>query len=64
MGLRMDIHNPSVPAASTAQSDSNGVVTRELLLELMGKKADLEKELEALGGVLESVNRVLCCRWL
>ena len=56
MGLRMDIHNPSVPANFKAASTSNGVGDKAALMELMTKKEALESELEALGNVLRSVS--------
>lgn len=56
MGLRMDLHNPSVPSALLQQNETNGAATRETVMDLIRRKDGLEAELEALGGVLESVS--------
>ena len=52
-----NIHNPSIPSTSrqTSGHDSSKAGEYERLLELMEEKARVEKELDALGSVLESV---------
>lgn len=52
-----NIHNPSIPSTSGQSSgnDSSKAGDHEKLLELMEEKARVEKELDALGSVLQSV---------
>lgn len=52
-----NIHNPSIPSTSGPQShhDSSNAGDYGKLLELMEEKVRVEKELDALGSVLESV---------
>ena len=62
MGLRMDdIHTPTVssgPASGPAHHEGNGD-RGKTLLDLITEKTQVEEELKALGGVLESVGRHL-----
>lgn len=52
-----NLHNPSIPSTSGQISghDLSKAGDYEKLLELMEEKARVEKELDALGSVLESV---------
>lgn len=52
-----NIHNPSIPSTSGQSSghDSSKAGDYERVVELMEEKARVEKELDALGSVLESV---------
>ena len=54
MGLRMNIHEPSVAPANQGTSSSSSEEPKPVL-DLISKKDELEAELTALGGVLESV---------
>jgi len=57
MGLRMDdIHTPTVPSGPTTTAAVNGRgKEKRPLFALMDEKARVEKELSALGSVLDSV---------
>lgn len=52
-----NIHNPSIPSTSgqAGGHDSSQAGDYEKLLELMEEKVRVEKELDVLGSVLESV---------
>ncbi|KAI5927785.1 hypothetical protein F4810DRAFT_649426 [Camillea tinctor] len=53
--LRMDtIHAPTVPSGPSSQSVTNGNATQLSFAELQLKKENMEAELKALGGVLDS----------
>ncbi|KAI1487223.1 hypothetical protein F5X96DRAFT_651103 [Biscogniauxia mediterranea] len=53
--LRMDtIHAPTVPSGPSSQSVANGNATQLSFAELQLKKENIEAELKALGGVLDS----------
>ncbi|KAI0442470.1 hypothetical protein F4803DRAFT_519097 [Xylaria telfairii] len=53
--LRMDnIHAPTVPSGPSSRPVVNGSVTQLSFAELQQKKDNLEAELKALGGVLDS----------
>lgn len=49
------LHAPTVPSGPTSNSVTNGNAGHLSFGELQRKKADLEEELKALGGVLDSV---------
>ncbi|KAG5976727.1 hypothetical protein E4U55_007247 [Claviceps digitariae] len=49
-----NLHAPTVPSGQTNGVTTNGTAGHLSLAELQRKKADLEQELQALGGVLES----------
>ena len=54
--LRMNnLHAPTVPSGPTSHAATNGNTGHLSFLELQRKKDDLEAELQALGGVLDSV---------
>jgi hypothetical protein len=54
--LRMDnIHAPTVPAGATSRPLANGNGANLSFAELQHKKSNMEAELSALGGVLDSV---------
>lgn len=55
--LRMNnLHAPTVPSGPTSNAaTTNGVARHLSFAELQRKKEDLEAELKALGGVLDSV---------
>ena len=55
MGLRMDIHAPSVASASQGASEGQSIESRSVL-ELITEKDKVEAELTALGSVLDSVS--------
>lgn len=58
MGLSMDdIHTPSVPSGPTTNgARANGVGQEKVsLIDLIEQKTQVEEELKALGGVLDSV---------
>lgn len=50
-----NLHAPTVPSGPTSGAVANGNAGHLGFGELQRKKADLEEELTALGGVLESV---------
>ena len=60
MGIPMDdLHTPTVPSGPTTQSQANGTRLQGLsLAELVAAKDNLEAELKALGGVLDSVRKL------
>jgi 26S proteasome non-ATPase regulatory subunit 9 len=54
--LRMNnLHAPTVPSGPTTTPATNGGAGRLSFVELQRKKDDMEAELKALGGVLDSV---------
>lgn len=54
--LKMDnLHAPTVPSGQTSSGISNGDAGHLSFHELQRKKEDIEAELKALGGVLDSV---------
>ncbi|KAI1088542.1 hypothetical protein F5B19DRAFT_470868 [Rostrohypoxylon terebratum] len=56
--LRMDnIHAPTVPSGPSSRPLTNGNAKHLSFAELQAKKENLEAELKALGGVLDSVSR-------
>ena len=52
-----DLHNPSIPSTSGQSSghESSNAGDYEKLLKVMEEKVRVEKELDALGSVLQSV---------
>lgn len=55
--LRMNnIHAPTVPSGPTTAPATNGNAAQLSFTELQRKKDDVEAELKALGGVLDSVS--------
>lgn len=50
-----NIHAPTVPSGPTTRPVANGRATHLSFAELQRKKDDVEAELKALGGVLDSV---------
>ena len=58
MGYRMDdLHNPTVPSGPISQPQANGAKLEGMSLKnLIAEKDNVEEELKALGGVLESVS--------
>ena len=55
MGLRMDMHTPSVAPASQDTSSSSTQESKSVY-DLIAEKDKVEAELTALGGVLDSVS--------
>jgi hypothetical protein len=56
--LRMsNLHAPTVPSGPTSSAATNGQVGKLSFVELEKQKLDMEAELKALGGVLESVGQ-------
>lgn len=54
--LRMDnLHAPTVPSGPTSIPVTNGGTSRSSLTDLQRKKENIEAELKALSGVLDSV---------
>ena len=54
--LRMsNLHAPTVPSGPTTAPTTNGNATHLSFTELQRKKVDMEEELKALSGVLDSV---------
>lgn len=54
--LRMDnLHAPTVPSGPSSRPLANGNVKQLSFAELQQKKDNMEAELKALGGVLDSV---------
>ena len=55
-----DLHNPTVPSGPTTNgASSNGALhDKASLMELMDQKNQVEEELSALGGVLDSVSGI------
>lgn len=54
--LRMEnLHAPTVPSGPSSRSITNGNTAHLSFAELSQKKENMEAELKALGGVLESV---------
>ena len=55
--LKMDnMHAPTIPSGPTMRGQTNGVkTTGKTLQELQAQKDNMEAELKALSGVLESV---------
>jgi 26S proteasome regulatory subunit N4 len=54
--LRMDnIHAPTVPSGPSSHPTADGNVKKLSFAELQQKKDDMEAELKALSGVLDSV---------
>ena len=64
--LRMDnIHAPTVPSGPSSQPLTNGGGAQYSFAELQSKKDDMEAELKALSGVLDSVGSAECALlWL
>lgn len=56
-----NIHAPTVPSGPTTAPVANGRATHLTFPELQRKKDNIEAELKALGGVLDSVNRPFTC---
>jgi len=55
--LRMDnIHAPTIPSGPSSRPLANGNAANLSFAELSQKKCNLEDELKALGGVLDSVS--------
>ena len=54
MGLRMDIHAPSVASHAGGSTEGSSVESKSVL-NLISEKDKIEDELKALGDVLESV---------
>lgn len=55
--LRMNnLHAPTVPSGPTSAPATNGNATNLSFAQLQRKKDDVEAELKALGGVLDSVS--------
>jgi 26S proteasome non-ATPase regulatory subunit 9 len=54
-----NIHTPTVPSGETTAPVTNGHAGHLSLAELQRKKDDIEAELKALGGVLDSVFAIL-----
>lgn len=50
-----NLHAPTVPSGETTASITNGDAGHLSFAELQRKKDDVEAELKALGGVLDSV---------
>lgn len=58
--LRMNnLHAPTVPSGPTTAPATNGNAAHRSFGELQRKKDDVEAELKALGGVLDSVRIAL-----
>ncbi len=55
------LHAPTVPSGPTTAPVANGNATQLTIAELQRKKDNVEEELKALGGVLDSVGAL---RWL
>lgn len=51
-----NLHAPTVPSGPTSAPASNGQLGKLTFAELDQKKQNVEAELKALGGVLESVS--------
>lgn len=52
------LHAPTIPSGPTTAPTANGRAGHLTIAELQRKKDDLEAELRALGGVLESVRHL------
>ena len=58
--LRMDnLHAPTIPSGPSSRPLANGNAAHLSFAELSQKKDNLEAELKALGGVLDSVSAVV-----
>lgn len=58
MGLPLkmnNLHAPTIPSGPTTAGPQNGPTIQRTIAELQQKKANMEAELGALGGVLDSV---------
>lgn len=56
--LKMDnLHAPTIPSGPTNAPVKDGRTIQRTMAELQQKKANMEAELRALGGVLDSVSR-------
>ncbi len=53
-----NLHAPTVPAGPTSAPTTNGNTSHLSFAELQQKKDNIEAELKALGGVLDTVGRV------
>jgi hypothetical protein len=56
-----NLHAPTIPSGPTTAPVANGHATQLTIAELQRKKDNVEGELKALGGVLDSVG---ARRWL
>jgi hypothetical protein len=56
--LRMEnLHAPTIPSGPTSRGTTNGIKTAgQTLAELQAQKDNMEAELKALAGVLDSVS--------
>lgn len=50
-----NLHAPTIPSGPTTAGPQNGQTIQRTMAELQQKKANMEAELGALGGVLDSV---------
>ena len=50
-----NLHAPTIPSGPTTAGLQNGQTIQRTMAELQQKKANMEAELGALGGVLDSV---------
>lgn len=57
-----NLHAPTIPSGPTTGPVQNGQSIQRTMAELQQKKANMEAELRALGGVLDSVSAKECDR--